>query len=102
MRGIVYRLGRRRTGSVLAAFGVALAFALGSVSGASAKAVTPAQVIPVPVHVVPVPVIPAPVHVVPVAPPKPPAKVVQVVQVVQTVQTVQLNTVAHAAGHKVA
>lgn len=29
MRGFVYRLGRRRAGSVLAALGVALSFALG-------------------------------------------------------------------------
>jgi hypothetical protein len=78
MRGIVYRLGRRRTGSVLVALGAALTFALSSVAGASAKTVTPAYVIPVPAHVVLVTSV------------KPPAKVIQVLQV------------AHAAGHKVA
>jgi hypothetical protein len=81
MRGIVYRLGRRRTGSVLVALGAALTFALSSVAGASAKTVTPAFVIPVPAHMVLVTSV------------RPPAKVVQVVQVLQ---------VAHAAGHKIA
>ncbi len=78
MRGIVYRLGRRRTGSVLVALGAALTFALSSVPGASAKTVTPAHVIPLPTHVVLI------------ASPRPPAKVVLVLQV------------AHAAGHKIA
>ncbi len=81
MRGIGYRLGRRRTGSVLVALGAALTFALSSVAGASAKTVTPAYVIPVPAHMVLVTSV------------RPPAKVVQVVQVLQ---------VAHAAGHKIA
>lgn len=37
MRGILYRLGRRRTGSVLLALGVALTFAVGSAPAALAK-----------------------------------------------------------------
>jgi hypothetical protein len=37
MRGFVYRLGRRRAGSVFAALGVALTIALGSGSAALAK-----------------------------------------------------------------
>jgi hypothetical protein len=78
MRGIVYRPGRRRTGSVLLGFGAALTLALGSVAGASAKTVTPAHLIPVSTHVSMV------------ASPRPPAKVIQVIQV------------AHAAGHKIA
>ena len=81
MRGIVYRLGRRRTGSVLVALGAALTFALSSVPGASAKTVTTAFVVPMPIHAALV------------VSARPPAKVVQVVQVLQ---------VAHAAGHKIA
>lgn len=38
MRGIVYRPGRRRTGSVLLALGVALTVAVGSAPAALAKA----------------------------------------------------------------
>jgi hypothetical protein len=38
MRGFVYRLGRRRAGSVLGALGVALSFALGLPSPALARA----------------------------------------------------------------
>lgn len=78
MRGIVYRLGRRRTGSVLVALGAALTFALSSVPGASAKTVTPAFVIPKPTNMALLVCA------------RPPAKVVQVLQV------------AHAAGHKIA
>jgi hypothetical protein len=37
MRGFVYRLGRRRAGSVLGALGVALSFALGLPSPALAR-----------------------------------------------------------------
>jgi hypothetical protein len=78
MRGIVYRPGRRRTGSILVALGATLAVALSSVSGASAKTVAQAHVIPVPAHVALV------------ASTRAPAKVIQVIQV------------AHAAGHKIA
>lgn len=80
MRGIVYRLARRRTGSVLVALGAALTFALSSVPGASAKTVTPAFVIPMPTNVALL------------VSARPPAKVVQVVHL----------QVAHAAGHKIA
>jgi hypothetical protein len=38
MRGSVYRLGRRRTGSIVLAMGVAFAFALGGTPAAMAKA----------------------------------------------------------------
>jgi hypothetical protein len=44
MRGIVYRPGRRRTGSVLLALGVALTFAVGSAPVALAKAKAPAHI----------------------------------------------------------
>ena len=37
MRGIVYRLGRRQTGSMFVALGVALAFAVNSPAAATAK-----------------------------------------------------------------
>ena len=43
MRGIFYRPGRRRTGSVLLALGVALTFAVGSAPAALAKAKPPAR-----------------------------------------------------------
>ena len=77
MRGIVYRPGRRRTGSVLVALGVALTLGLGSVSSALAKAST--RVAPS-VHTV------ALSHTAPVA-----------------VRAVAKNVpVAHAAGHKIA
>jgi hypothetical protein len=78
MRGIFYRLGRRRIGSALVALGAALTFAISSVAGASAKTVTPAHAIPTSTRVAAV------------ASARPPARAVQVLQI------------AHAAGHKIA
>lgn len=82
MRGKVYRLGRRRTGSslltVAAGIAVALALILTSVSSAYAKAAAP--------HT-------------PSAPARAPAVVVITVS---HQQAVRLAPVAHAAGHKIA
>jgi hypothetical protein len=78
MRGVVYRLGRRRTGSVLLALGAALTLALGSVSSALAKA----------------PVLRVPAHAALVSSIRPP--------VVSVRPTTKSFPVAHAAGHKIA
>jgi hypothetical protein len=79
MRGIVYRLGRRRAGSALVASAVALTLALGSVSSALAK--TPAHATAAAHAITRVPAHTAPVSLRTVA---------------------KTDPVAHAAGHKIA